>query len=389
VNATGILLHTGLGRAPLCEDALAALQGLGRYSLLQADVATGGRSLREEKIERLLVELTGCEAATVVNNNAAATMLVLNTLAAGREVVVSRGQLVEIGGSFRMPDVMARSGAVMREVGTTNRTRLSDYEAAVGERTGAILHVHTSNYRIRGFSWTPPVGELVELARRLAASRAPAAPVPVIDDLGSGALVRLSEFGIEDEPLVRDSIAAGVAVACMSGDKLISGPQAGIAVGRREVIEAARSNPLARAFRVCKMTLAALEATLVHFVNGTWREAIPFYRLLARSLEELDACAAEAAGALSHVKGVTCEVLDDVSYVGSGAAPDQGIATRVVAVRSAHVGADELARRLRTGVPSIFARVRDDAVLFDMRTVMPEETDALRGGVVSALGGPA
>jgi len=250
INASGILLHTGLGRAPLADDAAAALAGTTRYSVLQASLESGDRSLREEKIQRLLIELTGCEAATVVNNNAAATMLILHTLAAGREVIISRGQLIEIGGSFRMPDVMSRSGAILREVGTTNRTHVRDYEEAINERTAAIMHVHTSNYRVRGFAGAPDIGELVELGRRR--------DVAVIDDLGSGAIVPLAEFGIGNEPLVKDSIAAGADVVCFSGDKLICGPQAGIICGKKPIIERIRRSAFARMFRVCKLTLAGL-----------------------------------------------------------------------------------------------------------------------------------
>ena len=260
INATGILLHTGLGRAPLCREAIDAIAACHGYSVLQASLESGDRSLREAAVQRILIELTGCEAATIVNNNAAATMLILNTLAAGKEVIISRGQLIEIGGSFRMTDVMAQSSATLREVGTTNRTHLRDYENAISDRTGAIIHVHTSNYRIRGFASTPDVPELVELGRRH--------NISVIDDLGSGALVPLREFGLTDEPLVRDSIAAGIDVACFSGDKLICGPQSGIICGRAAAIERIRKNPFARMFRVGKLTLAALQATLIHFLNA-------------------------------------------------------------------------------------------------------------------------
>jgi L-seryl-tRNA(Ser) seleniumtransferase len=370
INATGILLHTGLGRAPLCAEAVAALTGMGGYSLLQADPQSGERSLREEKVERLLMELTGCEAATVVNNNAAATMLVLAALCSGREAVISRGQLIEIGGAYRLPDVFARSGAVMREVGTTNRTHLRDYEAALSPETGAIVHVHTSNYRVRGFAGTPGVGELCALGRTRS--------VPVIDDLGSGALVPLSGFGLPDEPLVADSIAAGAEVACFSGDKLICGPQSGIICGRRSAIERIRKSPFARMFRVGKLTLAALEATLLHFLDGqSWRTALPLYRMMGRNLDELREQARAVAAELNGLAGVSAEAVEETAYLGSGSLPDQGLPTVALAVRSEALSAGALALRLRTGIPSVFGRIQDRRLLLDMRTVFPEEAEAL------------
>jgi L-seryl-tRNA(Ser) seleniumtransferase len=381
INATGILLHTGLGRAPLCAGALEALAGMGRYSLLQTDPESGGRSLREEKLEAMLAALTGCEAATVVNNNAAATMLVLNTLAGDRQVIVSRGQLVEIGGSFRMPEVMARSGAIMREVGTTNRTHLRDYERAAGEAgeaAGAILRVHTSNYRLHGFCGTPGIAELCELGRRLS--------VPVVEDLGSGALVQLGQFGLADEPLVADSISAGVEAVCFSGDKLVCGPQAGIICGRRETVERIRGNPLARAFRTCKLTLAALEATLVHFLNGDYREAIPFYRALSRPLAELEATAARLASLLAGLPGAGVSVRETTAFAGGGALPDQGVPSRAVALAPGKPGVDLLARGLRTGTPAVFGRISDEGLLLDVRTLFDEDLDAVAARLREVLG---
>ncbi|MBF0386900.1 MAG: L-seryl-tRNA(Sec) selenium transferase [Candidatus Omnitrophica bacterium] len=370
VNAAGVLLHTGLGRSPLCREAVAALGGMGAYSVLQTGLASGKRSLREEKVERLLVELTGCEAATVVNNNAAATMLVLNTLAAGRQVIISRGQLIEIGGEFRMPDVMAQSQVSMREVGTTNRTHLHDYERAINENTGALIHVHTSNFRVRGFAGVPDIAGLCGLGRQKG--------LPVIDDIGSGSLVPLSGFGLADEPLVRASLSAGAAVVCFSGDKLICGPQSGIICGKKEYIERIRRNPFARMFRVCKLTLAALEATLLHFVNDTYREALPFYQMLSVSRPELDARAAVLVRALAAEPGVTAVVEDDVAYVGSGSLPDEGIPTRVVRVSFAQAeaglpGVEAAAEYLRAGLPSVFCRVKANALYFDMRTLFAGE----------------
>jgi L-seryl-tRNA(Ser) seleniumtransferase len=369
INATGVLLHPGLGRAPLCDRALEALAGCGRGTVLGTDPESGHDSPREGKVERLLRELTGCGAAAVVNNNAAATMLVLNTLAAGREVIVSRGQLVEIDGSFRLPEVIARSGAVMRQVGTTNRTHLDDYAGAIGEATGAILHVHPSNYRVRGFAGTPGIAELGALGRERS--------VPVIDDLGSGALVPLSRFGLRDEPQAGESIAAGADACCFSGDELICGPQSGIVCGRRETVARVRENPLARTFRVCKLTLAALEATLVHFVNGDYPEKLPFYRMLSRSEAELEETARRIAAELSGLPGAEVTVREDLSYVDRGFLPDRGVPTRTVALRPRLLSAGDLARRLRTGIPSVFARVGEDELLLDVRTVFADEEEAL------------
>lgn len=362
INAAGILLHTGLGRSPLCREAVAALGGMGAYSILQTGLASGKRSLREEKVERLLIELTGCEAATVVNNNAAATMLVLNTLAAGRQVIISRGQLIEIGGEFRMPDVMARSQVVMQEVGTTNRTHLHDYERAINEHTGALIHVHTSNFRVRGFAGVPDIAGLCALGQRK--------NLPVIDDVGSGSFIPLSRFGLADEPLVRTSIMAGADVVCFSGDKLICGPQSGIICGKKEMIEQIRKNPFARMFRVCKLTLAALEATLLHFVNGTYAESLPFYQMLSVSMTTLEARAKGILSEVAGLKGVKASIHDDVAYVGSGSLPDEGIATKVLRLSvDGSWPVEVCAERLRSGMPSIFCRVNDNALVFDMRTL--------------------
>jgi L-seryl-tRNA(Ser) seleniumtransferase len=361
INATGILLHTGLGRAPMGPAALAALAAAAGTTPLQASLDSGDRSLREERVQALLRELIGCQAATVVNNNAAATMLILNTLAPGKEVIISRGQLIEIGGSFRMTDVMAQSGAILREVGTTNRTHLRDYQAAIGERTGAVIHVHTSNYRIRGFASTPPIADLVALAKKH--------NLPAIDDLGSGALVPLTPWGLPDEPLVRDSLAAGAAIACFSGDKLICGPQCGIIAGTQAAIDAIRKNPFARMFRVCKLTLAALEATLLEFLNNTYRQNLPLYQMLDRPLATLETTTAEIAAALRPIDGLSVETAEDISYIGSGSIPDEGIPTRTVHLHHAHIPAGDLARRLRLHVPPIFTRLADKDLIIDARTL--------------------
>ncbi len=374
INATGILLHTGLGRSPLCQEALDALQGMGNYSILQTDLESGKRSLREEKIESMLKEITGCEAATVVNNNAAATMLILNTIAEGQEVIISRGQLIEIGGSFRIPDVMAKSSAIMREVGTTNRTHVSDYEKAINENTFALLHVHTSNYRIHGFSGVPDVKKLAALASKH--------QLTLIDDLGSGALIPLSKYGITDEPMVSESLKSGADIVCFSGDKLICGPQIGIICGKKEIVDRIRKNPFARMFRVCKLTISALEATLTHFVNNTYSESLPFYKMLATKNTTLENRAKLLKKGIASIKDIELQIKDDLSFVGSGSLPDEGISTKVVCLKiknntSQIANIDEMAKKLRMGTPSIFCRVKDDSIYFDMRTLFDGEVDLI------------
>jgi L-seryl-tRNA(Ser) seleniumtransferase len=377
INATGILLHTGLGRSPLCREALDAIAQFDRYSLLQADLEAGGRGFREQKVERILRELTGCEAVCVVNNNAAAAMLVLSTLAAPGEVIISRGELVEIGGSFRVPDVLAQSGAVLREVGTTNRTHLRDYEAAISNETAAILRVHPSNYRIRGFVAAPPLAELVALARRRG--------VLIIEDLGSGALVPLAPYGLPNEPLVRDVVASGVDVCCFSGDKLISGPQAGIIVGKRVLVERVRKSPFARMFRVCKLTLAALEATLCQYLGEAFRETIPLYRMLSRTQGELQDQAERLSLLIGSVPDAQLDVVDHSSYVGSGSVPDLGIPSRALRLRHVTRSARDLAQRLRQSLPAVFGHVTGDCLLLDMRTVLPDELAELARATHTAL----
>ncbi len=379
VNATGIVMHSGLGRAVLSEAARASLAAVAAgYSTLALDPESGKRVSRDRHVEGLLRELTGAEAATVANNNAAATVLILNTLARGKEVVVSRGQLVEIGGSFRMPDVMTTSGAVLREVGTTNKTHYGDYAAAVGDSTGAILRVHHSNYRIVGFAEEPPIEELVALGR----SRG----VPVVDDLGSGALVDLKPYGLAPEPMVQASVRAGADVVCFSGDKLIGGPQCGIIVGKAAWIQRIKKNPLARAFRCGKLSIAALEATLRLFLApDKLPERHPIYRMLALTPDELGRRAKKLAAALrkSLPAGIAVSVEDGESQVGSGAVPIETLPTKVLSVRASALSADELARRLRSFSPPVYARIRKDAVLFDLRTIQPAEDAtverALRG----------
>jgi len=369
INATGILMHSGLGRAVLSRDAgRALLEVSAGYSTLALDIESGRRGSRDRHVVSLIGELTGAEAATIVNNNAAATLLILNTVAKGKEVIVSRGQLVEIGGSFRLPDVMAMSGAVLREVGTTNKTHLRDYEDAIGENTGAILRVHHSNYRILGFAEEPEIEPLAELGKKRG--------IPVVDDLGSGALVDLKAYGLESEPLVRRSIRAGVDCACFSGDKLIGGPQSGIIAGREEWITRLRKNPLSRAFRCGKLTLAAMEATLKLFLSPEkLEERHPLYRMLAQKPDALEKRARRVAARLqkSLPAAVRVSVEDGESQVGSGSVPVETIPTKLLALRGAPASPDDLARKLRRQTPAVFTRIHDDAVLFDFRTIRPEE----------------
>jgi L-seryl-tRNA(Ser) seleniumtransferase len=366
INATGVLLHTGLGRAPLAEEAIDAIAHVARgYASLEVDLRSGERSQRVRAVDKLLRQLTGAEAALVVNNNAAATLLVLSALAAGKEVVVSRGQLVEIGGSFRLPEVMTCAGARLREVGTTNKTRIGDYAAAVGEDTAALMRVHTSNYAVVGFAEQPVLEELVALARE--------SEIPLIDDIGSGALVDLSRYGVAGEPLAADSIRAGADLVLFSGDKLLGGPQCGIIAGRKSLVQKISSHPMARAMRVDKLTLAALAATLRLYRDPDLAEnAIPLLSLLSTPLENLKLRAERLAPQMAATKNVAlAEVVSDQACLGGGSLPGQTIPTWCIALAPARGGVDLLASRLRAGVPSVFGRVQKDRLLLDLRSVAP------------------
>lgn len=381
VNASGVVLHTGLGRAALPKEARDAIaEVIEGYCTLATDVATGKRGHRDVHLDNLLCEITGAEAATVVNNNAAATMLILNTLAEGKEVIVSRGQLVEIGGAFRMPDVMVASGAILREVGTTNRTHLRDYAAVIWEETGAIMRVHHSNYRIVGFSGEPGIEELAQLAKEH--------NLPLIDDLGSGALVDLGDYGLEKEPMVYHSLKAGADIACFSGDKLIGGPQAGIIVGKSDLIKKIRKNPLARAFRIGKMTIAGMEATLRLFRSPEkLKERHPVYRMFALSVVEVESRAKKALRTLKKQIPEAAEfsVVDGGSQVGSGSVPVQTMPTKLLMVKPAAISAESLARSLRHHQPAVFPRVQNDAVLLDFRTIQEQEDKVVLEALIIAL----
>jgi L-seryl-tRNA(Ser) seleniumtransferase len=369
LNATGVIVHTNLGRAPLAEPAADVVASIARgYSNLEYDRDQGARGSRQAHVDSLLTQLTGADAALVVNNCAGAVLLAAAALASGREVVVSRGQLVEIGGSFRIPDVVAQSGARLVEVGTTNRTRLSDYERAIGPETGAVLHAHQSNFRTVGFVEEPAIEELCSLE------------LPVIDDVGSGALIE-GVPELADEPAVRRSVAAGAAIVCFSGDKLLGGPQAGVMVGKKDAIAACRSHPLARALRIDKLSLAALEATLRLYRDP--QEAlrqIPVLRMLVAGEAELEtraeAMVAEIAGA---------KVIRAPAKVGGGALPLLELDGPVCAVDPGAVGVDELARRLRAGEPPVIGRAREGWLLLDPRTLTDDEALAAARAVAAAL----
>ncbi len=371
VNATGVLLHTGLGRAPLAEEAIAAIGEIARgYASVEIDLSSGERSQRGLAVERRLMRLTGAEAAAVVNNNAGATLLALAALATGREVIVSRGQLIEIGGSYRLPEVMAASGAILREVGTTNKTRASDYAAAINDQTAALLRAHTSNYAIVGFTEETPLAELVALGRRH--------NLPVIDDIGSGALVDLSPYGVYGEPLASESIRAGADLVLFSGDKLLGGPQCGIVAGRRTLVQQVMKHPLMRALRVDKLTLAALAATLRLYEDPALAErSVPLLTLLATPLENLRHRAERLAPQIAASGLAAVEVVAGQAYVGGGSLPNQALATICLALSPNSGTVDALAAALRGGRPSVVGRIHEGRLLLDLRSVPPRDDERI------------
>jgi L-seryl-tRNA(Ser) seleniumtransferase len=365
VNATGVIIHTNLGRAPLSASAISAMAAAGAgYSNLEYDIEQGRRGSRFTHLEGALRRVTGGEAGIAVNNNASALLLALAALCAGGEVIISRGQLVEIGGGFRIPDVMRQSGATLVEVGTTNRTRLADYEAAITERTAAILRVHASNFRVVGFTESARLDDLVELAH--------ANGVLAIDDLGSGALLDTARYGLGDEPTVQQSVATGVDAALFSGDKLLGGPQAGIAVGRIEPVSRMRRHPLARALRMDKATIAGLAATLAHYERGDAIEAIPVWRMIAADINELRPRAERWVEAWNEAAGGGATSASARSTVGGGSLPGEDLPTLVCAVAPPG-GADALAAALRAADPPIIGRIQEGRVLLDPRTVDPAD----------------
>jgi L-seryl-tRNA(Ser) seleniumtransferase len=375
INATGVILHTNLGRAPLSAAALEHIRETSPgYSNLEFDLDSGERGKRDVHVDRLFRKLlsesgesnSAAISTIVVNNNAAAVLLALNTLAEGGEVIVSRGELIEIGGSFRIPDVMGKSGAILREIGTTNRTRIKDYESAINERTKLLLRVHRSNFEITGFTEQPSVAELVALAQKH--------KLPLMEDLGSGSLVDLRAFGINDEPGVLDSLRAGVHVVTYSGDKLLGGPQAGLISGREDLVKKMRGNSLFRALRVDKLTYAALEATLQAYVKRDYA-AIPAIRMMEISKAEI---ARRAEATVANLgANFKAELIDGESLLGGGSAPSAVLPTTLIAFTSQNLSADQLAARLRGTDPPVIARVEEGRVLLDLRTVFPEQDQVL------------
>jgi L-seryl-tRNA(Ser) seleniumtransferase len=375
INAGGVIIHTNLGRAPLSDEATAAMDAVARgYSNLELDLESGERGSRHTHLEGLLCRLTGAEAAIAVNNNAGAVLLGLAALAAGREVIISRGQLVEIGGGFRVPDVMAASGARLVEVGTTNRTYLADYEAAITRDTAALLRVHTSNFRIIGFAESPSLSDLARLARERG--------LLLLDDLGSGCLLDTTQFGLGKEPTVQESLAAGADLVFFSGDKLLGGPQAGIIVGRRDLMTTLERHPLARALRMDKTYIAALAATLAHYVKGEALAKIPVWRMIAMPLATVERRAKRWAKAL----GPSARVVDGRSMIGGGSLPEESLPTRLLALGGdIPVDVETLARRLRRGDPPVIARIERDLLLLDPRTVDPRQDRVLIAALRAAL----
>ncbi len=373
INATGVILHTNLGRAPLSREATAAMQHCARaYTNLEIDLDSGRRGSRLVHVESLLCLLTGAEAALVVNNNAGGVLLALTALARRKEVIVSRGQAVEIGGGFRIPDVMRQSGAKLVEVGTTNRTRLSDYEEGITPRTAALLRVHSSNFKVVGFTEGVGLQELIDLGRRY--------DIAVLDDLGSGCLLDTTRYGLDPEPTMQESIKAGTGLAMASADKLLGGPQAGIIVGDGQLVARLRKHPLARAVRVDKMRLAGLAATLTHYLKGEAETEVPIWRMIAMPLDEIEKRARRWQQAL----GDFASIIEGESMVGGGSLPGGTLPTRLVAVKP-KFKVKELADRLRRGHPIVIGRIEKDLLLLDPRTVFPEEEKELLNRLLEAL----
>lgn len=374
INATGVILHTNLGRAPLSQEALAAIQeAASSYANLEYDLDAGERGSRYVHAAELIKKLTGAEAALVVNNNAAAVMFILRAFAEGREVIVSRGQLVEIGGGFRVPDVLSQSGARMVEVGTTNRTNAADYANAITPNTGLLLRVHPSNFRVIGFTHEVTLEEMAALGRKH--------KLPVVDDLGSGALLETTTYGLMHEPMPHESLQAGADLVAFSGDKLLGGPQAGIIVGKKELVEKLIKHPLARALRVDKLTLAALQATLLHYLKNEATTKIPVWQMISAKPEALDARATAWTERWKKF-GLEASVVDALSTVGGGSLPGETLPTRAVAIQMD--APDGFVAKLRANHPPIVARIENDLVLFDPRTVLAHDENALLDGVERA-----
>jgi L-seryl-tRNA(Ser) seleniumtransferase len=376
INATGVVIHTNLGRAPLSAAALAAVEAVGRgYSNLEYDLEKGERGSRHEHVSMLLRQLTAAEAGLVVNNNAAALLLVLSALAQGREVIIGRGQLVEIGGGFRIPDVLRQSGARLVEVGTTNRTYAADYRQAIAPESALVLRVHSSNFRVIGFVHEARMRDLAAVAHECG--------LPLVDDLGSGSLLDTSRFGLSREPMVQESVAEGADLVCFSGDKLLGGPQCGIIVGRADLVGQLKRYPLTRAVRPDKLTLAALASTLEHYARGEAEERVPVWRMLAAEPATIEQ-RARALGDRLAGRGLSFELLDGLSAIGGGSLPGETLPTRLLAL-SGSEPPDQLAARLRSLDPPVIARIEQDRLVLDLRTVLPEE-DKLLAKALGSVG---
>ena len=377
INATGVIIHTNLGRAPLSQEAKRAVNDASGYTALEYDLETGQRGRRGALAEELLIALTGAEDALVVNNCAAAAFFILHAFARAGEVIISRGELVEIGGDFRVPDVLEESGAMLREVGTTNRTKLPDYEKAINANTRMLLRVHPSNYRIVGFTATPTVAELSALAHKH--------NILLYEDLGSGALVDLGDYGLKDEPVVSVSLENGADIVSFSGDKLLGGPQCGIIAGRRDLIEQLRKHPLQRALRVDKKTFAALEATLKAYQRGTHFEEIPVLRQLAASPAKLRSRAEAFVEGWKNTGPLHLELIEGQSVIGGGSAPDVHPAAVLVGVTHVSTPVDRLEQELRASVPPIITRIERGKLLIDLRTVEPEDQNLINAALLKLL----
>ena len=376
INATGIILHTNLGRSPLSAATVITLSRLlGGYYALELDLATGERGVRALGMEKLLRLVTGAESALVVNNNAAAVLLVLSTLAKGKEVIVSRGELVQIGGGFRVPEVMAASGAIMREVGTTNQTFLRDFEQAMNDNTAMLLAVHRSNFAIRGFTHDVPLADLKGLAKNF--------DLPLVYDLGSGAIADTADFGMSHEPTVAEALATGADIVCISGDKLLGGPQCGIILGKKAYLDRLRKHPLLRAVRVDKYVAIAMSATLLHYLKGEVTE-LPAYRMMGASIKSLIERNCAMVERLAE-SGLSAEVIDGQSLAGGGSLPDETLPTKLVAV-AVKGSLDDFTRRLRLGSPPVLGRSQDGRFVFDLRTVFPEQDEILAKAIAAAYG---
>ncbi len=376
INATGVVLHTNLGRSPLSEDAIRAMQRAAQgYSDLELDLPTGRRGSRQAHISSLVARVTGAEAGLVVNNNASAVMLGLAAVAYGKEVIVSRGEAVEIGGGFRIPDVLKQSGATLVEVGTTNRTYARDYEAAIGENTGALLAVHASNFRVMGFTHTPEIPELVEIGAQRG--------IPVLHDLGSGCLLDSARFGLMHEPMPQESTSSGVGLSFFSGDKLLGGPQAGIISGKKTLVDVVARHPLARAMRIDKLSMAALAATLEHYIKGEALDKIPVWRIIAMTADDVKA---RADGWVREI-GANASLIKSRATIGGGSLPGETLPTWALAIKCDDLlgGAEGVARRLREWDSPVLGRIEDEHVMLDARTVLPGEDDTMLQAVRHAL----